>query len=98
MPFSIYLSKFVAMTREEINKDIDRYQLQAKKVKNIVPLITVIVAGTSAFFLKDFDKYPYLAVGGMGSILLYVSSFVYTYFKSTSKVKELEDKLNQLNN
>lgn len=89
------LLKLVTMTPEEINKEIDKYSLQAKKVKNVVPLVTIIVVGTSAFFLKDLDKYPHLALAGVGSILVYVSSFVYAYFKSTSKVKELRDKLNQ---
>lgn len=86
------------MTPEEINKEIDKYSLQAKRVRNIVPLVVFITILTTTFFLKDLDKYPHLALAGVGSILVYVSSFVYAYFKSTSKVKKLKDKLNQLNN
>lgn len=83
-------------SKEDIIKEIDMYSTQAKRVKNVVPLITIITLGAGIFFFKDIENHFYIACMGAASIILYVSSFAYAYFRSLSRIKKLNEKLDQL--
>lgn len=62
-----------------------------------MPLIAILSCGSIVFFVKNIDKYPTNSVVGLASILVFISSFVFAYFISKSKIKKFKKQLNQLN-
>ena len=83
---------------EAINREIEKYTAQAKKVKKVVPLVTFVSVMMGYFLLKDIQKYTSISALGLGSVLLFISTFAYTYFKSIYKVKKLNSHLENLQN
>ena len=80
----------------EIKKEIEKYVASIKKIKNIVPLISILAIVSILFFSSS--KSTALTILGLISVFMYASSFVWAYFKCKIKINKLERKLSNLNN
>lgn len=91
--FNLY---FCAMDNNaaEIKKEIDKYKASIKKIKNIVPLITVLATVSILFYSSSKSKA--VTTLGLIAVFMYVSSFVWAYFKCLRKIKNLEVQMKEL--
>jgi hypothetical protein len=77
-------------TPEAIQQQIDKHNASLKKIRNVAPLVIIFPISslvTTGIFKKFPDTHSIIYSIAM---LVYVSCFVYAYFRHKNKIKKLE--------
>lgn len=83
--------------RENIHAEIEKRLASLKKLKKVFPLVTIVVISFVANAKNLFSDKPYTTTTYLfiASLLLYVSCFVYAYYKIKSEIVKLEKQLEE---
>lgn len=80
--------------KEKLLSEIDKYKASIKKIKSVIPLVTVVIIASITFFINSTRVS--IAIVGIISIFAYAGSFVWAYFKCLRKIKNLEEQTEEL--
>ncbi|MGV3459098.1 MAG: hypothetical protein ACO1N9_01460 [Flavobacterium sp.] len=80
---------------ENISAEIERHEKGIKRIKNVIPLVTVVIISVGLFGFRFSDstreaRNSWLILGAM---VMYCSSFVLAYYTHKRKIKKLQQQL-----